>query len=332
MQRTGQPACPEIDGDVCVHALSPVAQCRACVEACPHGALILDDAGLALDSSACDGCGLCAPACPRDAIALERPATIVFDPNGKGAAWIACDRAPGHEDAPLKCVHAIGTRDLDRLARDNIRTLHVLTGTCDQCPRRPSSMDLFAAANAHRRVRASRGETAVTLSREDAGSFAQARANARDNEARIDRGRRSLFAAFLAARQRPEIPAVESYPLAYQAPAIDPARCVACHACVQICPEGALARETAPRLHYAIRPEACSGCGLCVDICDQRAIALVPLAPAEEFAIFLDPYRCEACGAPYDHVAGKPREGKALCRICATTHHRGKLFQVIGTP
>ena len=44
--------------------------CGACVDACPCGALSLED-GVAVVSDDCAGCGACADACPTDSISLD---------------------------------------------------------------------------------------------------------------------------------------------------------------------------------------------------------------------------------------------------------------------
>ena len=43
--------------------------CGACVDACPCGALSLED-GVAVVSDDCAGCGACADACPTDSITM----------------------------------------------------------------------------------------------------------------------------------------------------------------------------------------------------------------------------------------------------------------------
>lgn len=42
--------------------------CRACVEACPRGAIAFSDAGISIDPARCDPCGLCTTACPVEAV------------------------------------------------------------------------------------------------------------------------------------------------------------------------------------------------------------------------------------------------------------------------
>jgi ferredoxin len=52
--------------------------------------------------------------------------------------------------------------------------------------------------------------------------------------------------------------------------AVDTSRCAACGACVDVCPEGAIAVDAVA----AIDTSTCTGCGLCVAECPEEAITL----------------------------------------------------------
>lgn len=293
---------------------------------------MLDDDGLSMDTALCDGCGLCVPACPRAAISPVLEITTIFDPRGRGEAWVACEFAPQPDELKIGCLHALGVRDFDRLAGKKVRTLHVLSGDCDGCPRSGSTQDIQHAARNHAHMRTSRNQPVTSLIRHEPEAFERTLARARRQEAPIDRKRRGLFAAFLDDRAPSDTAPAAVGALAYHAPAIDRDRCIACDACIHLCPDGALRRLAGPPPAYVLAPDACSGCGLCVDACDQHAISVQQMAAAQETRISLDSSRCTACGAPYDRIADAPGKGGNLCRICVTTAHHKKLFQVIGSP
>jgi NAD-dependent dihydropyrimidine dehydrogenase PreA subunit len=57
---------------------------------------------------------------------------------------------------------------------------------------------------------------------------------------------------------------------------VDPDKCVNCGACVDACPEHAIAMDMA----IAIDPGRCTGCGACVPECPSGALRLGPPPPA----------------------------------------------------
>jgi ferredoxin len=57
-------AVPSIEPSRCVAHRG----CRACVEACPRGAITFSDAAISIDAARCDPCGLCTSACPVEAV------------------------------------------------------------------------------------------------------------------------------------------------------------------------------------------------------------------------------------------------------------------------
>ena len=54
---------------------------------------------------------------------------------------------------------------------------------------------------------------------------------------------------------------------------IDPARCIACGACLARCRFGAIRKEPGG---YRVQEHACEGCGVCALVCPQQAVALEP--------------------------------------------------------
>ena len=125
---------PEIDGGRCVQSRSLLATCQACVDTCPHSALVMDDEMLGFDQTACSGCGQCQAVCPQDAIQIgPRPPV-----KGK-SALLACKKAttPGYEAREIACVHQFGLEQLARFHLDGVRHLVVETIDCGSCENRP---------------------------------------------------------------------------------------------------------------------------------------------------------------------------------------------------
>jgi ferredoxin len=60
----------------------------------------------------------------------------------------------------------------------------------------------------------------------------------------------------------------------------DPARCIACGDCVEICPMAALTENGADGIHFDL--VRCIGCGLCVSVCPTQALEIVPKSVSEQ--------------------------------------------------
>jgi Pyruvate/2-oxoacid:ferredoxin oxidoreductase delta subunit len=87
-------ALPEVQAERCVHSLCETATCGHCVQACPAGAWQLNDDGLFLDTTRCDGCGLCTAACGQEALKIPASA-LVIERAGLRTALAACEHAVG---------------------------------------------------------------------------------------------------------------------------------------------------------------------------------------------------------------------------------------------
>jgi len=127
---------PEVIAERCVHSHLEQATCRACVDACPRGAFVLDDERLGIDTDRCDACGLCAPACPQGAV-LDAFAPVTYRVGGEPVAFAACERALPVIGEPgiMPCLHALGLRHLLALRRDGVARLVFGRADCRSCPR-----------------------------------------------------------------------------------------------------------------------------------------------------------------------------------------------------
>lgn len=340
---------PTIDAERCVHGRSPIAQCRACVTACPVFALALEDEGLTFDEDLCDGCALCAPACPEQAIDLglvARP--FIGPPAGADSAFAACERVvPRGEPGAVTCLHAMSATQLARLHAGGIGTLVVAAAACEAC-RRHYGTTLAERVSHMTRLTSDRGLAPLKLRSVDTATWREER----DDAGRVTR--RSLFRGALRGRSasRPsggETPATAGNPdttapaavlgardratIATFSPSIDQATCDACGVCVEVCAQGAL--RFLPRIgddargsRYEIDATRCTGCALCVDSCQPGAISLVAWGLAHPPPIPLVAGKCRMCSSPF-HAVAQTAPDTSLCRICATKTHHQKLFQVL---
>lgn len=333
---------PSIDAERCVHALAPKARCRACADACPRQAWLLDEDVLGLDTEACDGCGLCAPACPQAAITFAASPALRPARGGR-LAYAACERIADREEAGvLACLHSLGVRALAELWLKGVRRLRVAHADCASCPRHASD-GLTAAAAEITRLTSDRGLDPLTVERVRAVEDWRSE---RDEAAQMSR--RGLFDALLrpahaivegvdpeagdpmALAADARLPRAAKATIARRVPRIDATLCEACDACLGICPHHviALIREPAEAARYEFDATRCTGCGLCVDVCAAEAIRIAHWADAQPPPVPLGLSQCKACGVVH-HATKARKSEQELCRICATTGHHRKLFQVI---
>lgn len=350
---TGTPAravaIPDLAGERCVHARIETARCRACVEACPRGAWIIDDERVGIDTEACDGCDVCVPACPEGAIISARPRDAeIRSWRGRPAVFRACERAGVSAEAGvIPCVHSIGLTDLLRLYRRGVRDWIVSAAPCESCPlgTAPRFQEAIHQAQTLLSSRELPPLTLTVLEPQRWSATANQAAPYLEDAAVNRRGffRKALRVAVDTAMETagapdtraPFAPAAtwlpETGPNAVQLyqPAIDPQRCNGCDACARLCPHQAIALERLPTaLQYRLDGQRCTGCGICQDACDQNAASVIALRPQQTRAVPLLERRCPACGTPYHQPAAHPSSAE-FCRICTRTRRTRLLFQTL---
>lgn len=332
---------PGVLAERCVHGRSPIAQCSACVSACPLGAFTLNDEGLDIDQANCDGCALCAASCPEAAIEIGQ-AVRLLKPKLSGAtsAFAACERVlargePGH----VTCLHALTSGDLARFYSDGGRSVVVAKAPCDVCARGRGTPIEERVAGINRLLE-DRGLRRLEVQQLDISSWREDR----DDQSRISR--RSLFGF---ARRGDEVdtssgarnaadpsgiapgallPEVGKAQLAAVGPSLDRDSCTACGACIAICPHRVLTlvRRQGGHPRYEFDATGCTGCGLCVDVCDVNAIALTYWTAARPAAVELIEARCPSCASPFRAILGR-EDPSGLCAICASKPRKNMLFQ-----
>lgn len=356
MTAVGEVQLPELDGARCVHAAIETATCRACVDICPRKAWRLDDAALEFDSGLCDGCGLCMPACPRQAIDL--PLALASRPvAGTNAMLAACDRAgddevvsdvvsdvvhtAAHQNEPgrIACLHAIGLGELLRAYQAGQHVWLLAHGDCAACPRGQGEKLSTRLVHLNAALR-QRGRRPIVL-REvtlaawsaliNAAGAAEADARRGFFRALTQKPASVLIGAPPVQEKEPRKPPGEYLPegddaLMPWAIRLNASRCVGCHACSRVCPEGAIQFDAAAPA-YRLRQRACTGCGLCQDVCLHHAVTLQPWAEPTQWALPLVEKHCPGCGVDF-YAPAEISSSNRSCWVCSSAKLK-RLFQVM---
>lgn len=337
------PGRPEVDGDRCVHARIETATCRACVDVCPRQAWRLDDDGLGLDEAACDGCGLCVAACPPGAIGGLAPQPARRRVAGREALLARCDRVSGAggEGHP-PCLHGIGLMPLLEAWRQGQRIWLVASADCDTCPRGAGERLETRVEHLNGLFQA-RGLAPIHLRRLGPESLATLLAGSDTPAAEPppDQRKRNWLGLSPDPAQDPEKPPqapgaffTGKGPLPWSL-GLDSAACVACHACVRVCPSGALSQQDlvepphgGPSGLYRLDPARCTGCHLCRDVCEHDALHLAPWTRPTQDTVYLRAKLCPACGTRFHYPADRPNP-PTQCWVCAGGKPAGRLYQVM---
>lgn len=300
---------------------------------------MLDEAALHFDSQSCDGCGLCVPACPQQAIRL--PLRIEQRTLSDAPVLLArCEFSAGEGEAGrLPCLHSIGLMDLLRNRRHGSLSWLVMRGDCDQCER--GKGERLAARIASLNAALAERNQPVILLREISGVvWTHLIVPQADSVA----ARRGFFGALakrpVSALMKDSISVQDDKP---QAPGewmpmqregvlpwsidLDAERCIGCHACARLCPQGAIEQDDSEAAAYRLQHARCTGCGLCSDVCQSNAVSPQAWCKAEIDEVTLKTHRCVACGLSFEMPA--VRGSVSLCWVCSRALPVRRLRQVM---
>jgi ferredoxin len=338
-----KPRFVNLSPDICAHSRNRKTGCTRCLDLCPAGAISPAGESVAIDAEICAGCGQCAAACPTGAASYALPAAETLARRLRSAirAWYAAgatsapvillhddDHGAGLIDASARfgrglpadvipllvnettqvgpeliaAAFAWGAGAVRLLSRERPR--HDISGLHDTL----ALMAEVLIATGHARAVVSLVQTddpdVLEAALYDDPAVAPA---ARSSFLPPEDKRGLLTTAMLELNRHAPAPA-ETIPLPKGAPfgavVLDQSACTLCHACVGVCPTGALSdNPDLPMLRFS--ESACVQCGLCAATCPETAITL---SPRIDFAAWESPKRvlkeeqpfaCTACGKPF---------------------------------
>lgn len=126
---------PEFRANCCTRYRYRYSECRRCVEACPHEAIDLSDAGASLVVDRCRDCGLCISACRTGAWSTAdfKPIELLREAIKKPTWSVACVPSGCEADATVPCLGAMDAAWLAYMARRGIPVSLKGSGHCGEC-------------------------------------------------------------------------------------------------------------------------------------------------------------------------------------------------------
>lgn len=134
---TAERSAPSVNGSACLTVQRPGAPCTVCRDACPAAAMTIQGHDIAIDFSACHGCGHCTAVCPTGAIASDAFATAQSYQHHH--LEFECSRVPPdvvrRNARTVPCLGGLTVnRLLDFVAKGASTLTIVDRGWCTSCP------------------------------------------------------------------------------------------------------------------------------------------------------------------------------------------------------
>ncbi len=301
---------PRFTAQRCLVVRRAVDGCDACVRACPHDAVTINDVltpDVIIDEKKCTACGLCVQACPTGALEYDL-LSLLDGVHGQGEeAKLVCSQAATVEGGKATPCLARVTPSVVVAAGGWDQELTLVRGDCAACPVGGPEVPerLNAVVEEAQRLREATGRPArVTVREADARQSAQERVTRRGIFGVAARSARGMVADFIpesplpfldwsdpeehvpaewvwrARALRPK-PAPET-PVYWPAPIVDD-KCIFCPVCDNVCPTDAIVREVQEdgAVQLSLKLADCTGCGACVRSCPPDAMHMEAQWPAK---------------------------------------------------
>jgi len=324
---------------LCVHGAMGVAGCTRCIDVCDTAAIRSTGEKIEIDPFLCQGCAACTLACPTGAVEFRQPTPkacqamldellaarpadadapilVLHDAAARhllpaietaGVMRLEVNPLAAFSDVPLLTALASGAgavvlavapdtppRSRALIARklDELGSIVGSLGGCAAALQVATPMNLGMVIE---RIKGAAVSSAPTLAPKDSQAYEK-------------RARFLALADALAhgwhgvKRESCELPAGASFGTVL----VDAAKCTICHACVHLCPTGALSGQLDPVPTLCFRESLCVQCDLCRAGCPEQAITLqarfLPDAARREASRELASDQlvpCSSCGTPF---------------------------------
>lgn len=276
--------------EACSKKKSPLSSCTACMDECPHGALIIEDGTLKLNEKACSLCGICITVCPQQAIKGQSPARKVIQDH-----LLLQDDSPIPSFQELLYFHKKGVRFIQKEARD--KELEKRIGNANEVL---SVMELDPILITK----------TISLKEDD-----QPKLSRRGFFTKLSMdGKRTVLSSVTPVKWRFNEDSFKSSNLyndwSLHEVRIHEKKCTLCEACFNICPAQIFTLEN-DTLH--IDEKNCSGCKLCMDICQHSGIQVAQsIHKVSEIAYHVNKNVCITCRSSFYSWQEESNE----CEIC----------------
>lgn len=315
-----------VDLKKCMRFRNKSSGCSLCRDACPEGAIKLDDSDeiIKVDGFSCDGCGICVNACPNPVFFLvdAHHGSVMNKLKHRDNISISC---PGSVcDLQVPCLGYINESILLSIAAEGIGIELNISG-CKDCPKHGIS-DLAAGyADAVNSILQRCGSDKKVSVIDDGTSGVSGEGSlsrklislfgGKSREMSQSTTRQSLFIA--ALKKLGSLPHFEAGKIPFGNITLT-ASCNGCCLCAFLCPVEAISVNDDEKFILKFRPDLCTGCGQCVMICPQKAISLLAyidlndILPCEWKNIMeIEKQVCAGCGEFYVMSADA-----RLCDLC----------------
>ncbi len=308
----------------CVREWSPFSQCVECVEACPHGAVLINGRYVKIVEDLCTMCGACMRVCPTEALVTSEPygeiaRKVVIDENKTSTLMCGRDvNCIAHvDDSLVLALQARGARrveimhcrtcprgvDVDhekrRLSRLGVVFIEMEPINPAQLQKRVKQIELIRKYVARPRILQKEGVWLVRGTPEKRELLLWALRELRD---------RNLVRDFFVGK-------IIKWHL-----------CEYHETCAALCPTGAMQSDGKGTISY--RPDLCVKCKNCIVSCLLNAVENTDVDPEDvldgktHVLISFRLRRCIECGAWYPE-----KNGELRCPSCKRlSQELGRLF------